>query len=694
MLFLIAITRRQIHNDKHRPGYAGASSQRGILLLALVVASSLAASGLLAACSAMSSQPPKSSTPTPTTTPASVTPLKVSEPRVPTWPVEALDRIDFSVDVANPSPTTVHDVTLELIVTGVDGSTVLDMRQSGLTLQPGSSQAVYWQWRIPGDLAPGSYKVGVRAFNAAGHMLSEASSAGTLLHVVAPSGYTRPTKALTGTASVSPYLCGANVYPRLADSLTAAKQMGVTTIRLPPDSYFSRNLKLVKEAGLQPLIILHGSAVSNSAQRLAMNEDLVREAQRVFGADTRIFYEIGNENDLESGLTADDYVAMWNALVPKLKQIAPNSWFGGPVNFQANPPYVAHFVHGATPKPDFISWHEYTCSSQSTGQYCIQRIAEWSTHIRNVRSAIQANGDSVPPIMITEWNYAPDDAVASDTKHNDPAFMAQWTTTALQALSANQVYAAYQFNVSSSTPLLNSPQGEAFTKICQSITGMGEAQTPPPTPTVSVSPTSLSQPSRAYTIPGPVIALDTFQRSDQAFWGTASDGERWSGDANTNPVFSIWRGIGRVTGGNGVGVYDAILGSATTDAGVLFTGSMSSFLSSNIGVVLRWNDTNNWYKAYIDGSDLVVQKRINGSYVVLGTTAFSTVANTNYSLRFQVVGTKLSAKVWPTGSPEPSAWMVTATDNSLASGKCGLRAQVGGDTSAQYAAFTAYTLSR
>jgi hypothetical protein len=129
-----------------------------------------------------------------------------------------------------------------------------------------------------------------------------------------------------------------------------------------------------------------------------------------------------------------------------------------------------------------------------------------------------------------------------------------------------------------------------------------------------------------------------------------------------------------------------------SDAQVLFTGSMNSFAGSNIGAVLRWGSTHNWYKAYIDGANLVVQKKANGSNSTLGSVPFAASSNTSYSLRFQVVGTTLSAKVWPTSSTEPATWSVTAKDNTFASGRVGLRAQVQSGTTASYTSFTAANL--
>src|SRR5260221_14355573 len=49
------------------------------------------------------------------------------------------------------------------------------------------------------------------------------------------------------------------------------------------------------------------------------------------------------------------------------------------------------------------------------------------------------------PIMITEWNYAPN-AVPNDGKNNNSAFMATWTSTALQTLAANRIFASMQYS--------------------------------------------------------------------------------------------------------------------------------------------------------------------------------------------------------------------------------------------------------
>ncbi len=191
---------------------------------------------------------------------------------------------------------------------------------------------------------------------------------------------------------------------------------------------------------------------------------------------------------------------------------------------------------------------------------------------------------------------------------------------------------------------------------------------PTPTPTLGSTPIPSPTPSPS---PGVTLAQDTFQRANQTHWGTASDGHTWGGGANSSSVFSISGNTGKVA--NGSTSYNAVLGPVATNAQVLFSGSLSSFNGANLGAALRWTNGNNWYKAYINGTNLVVQKKVNGTTTILKQVAFAATAGTSYTLRFSASGTTLSAKVWRTGNTEPTNWMVTVTDSNLQSGYCGLR---------------------
>ncbi len=173
-----------------------------------------------------------------------------------------------------------------------------------------------------------------------------------------------------------------------------------------------------------------------------------------------------------------------------------------------------------------------------------------------------------------------------------------------------------------------------------------------------------------------VLAQDTFQRNNQRLWDTASDGQTWGGNANSSQSFAIDGQTGFV--GNVQGVFDAILGPRTTDADVTFSGSLTFFGngSSNIGSLLRWMDTNNWYKAYLDGTQLILLKKVTGNLTRLNVAVFPAQNGKEYTLRFRVVGSMLMAKAWLTDQAEPSNWMVTANDTSLTAGFGGLRVVV------------------
>lgn len=241
---------------------------------------------------------------------------------------------------------------------------------------------------------------------------------------------------------------------------------------------------------------------------------------------------------------------------------------------------------------------------------------------------------------------------------------------------------ATPIGTSTSTPSPTATSVPSPTATATTPTPTATATTPTPTATATVTPTPG---------PGTTLAQDTFQRADQKFWGTASDGQTWGGDANTQAAFSIHNNVGQIA--NGSGPYNAVLGPPATDAEVLFTGSMSSFTNNNLGALLRWQNNNNWYKAYISGNSLVIQAKVNGTTTTLTQAAFPATANTAYNLRFRIVGTTLSAKAWATTTTEPATWTATTTNASLTSGQCGLRIQVLGSTSASVTAFQATTAS-
>jgi hypothetical protein len=185
-----------------------------------------------------------------------------------------------------------------------------------------------------------------------------------------------------------------------------------------------------------------------------------------------------------------------------------------------------------------------------------------------------------------------------------------------------------------------------------------------------------------------ILAQDTFQRQNQQLWGTASDGRTWEGDANKADAFSITNGVGQIA--NAQGTLNALLGSPGTDMEVMVSGSLNHFDNGavNLGVVLRWTDANDWYKALIDGTHVSLLKRVHGVTTTLASVAFQAQGGKIYSLRFQAIGAMFFARAWPVGSPEPQNWMLNVTDTTLTTGQAGVRVLLQGQSVVNITAFS------
>ncbi|HET9999772.1 MAG TPA: hypothetical protein VFQ36_02695 [Ktedonobacteraceae bacterium] len=185
-----------------------------------------------------------------------------------------------------------------------------------------------------------------------------------------------------------------------------------------------------------------------------------------------------------------------------------------------------------------------------------------------------------------------------------------------------------------------------------------------------------------------VLAQDTFQRMAQTFWGSASDGRLWAGDANSIEVFSIATGAGQID--HAQGAFNAMLGPQITNVEVLVTVNVNHFAAGgtvNVGAALRWKDGNNWYKALIDGTKLQILSRVNGVTTSLASMPFAAKDGTTYNLRFRALGANLFARAWQSGQPEPATWMLTVANTALTQGLGGVRVLVLNTTVIRVTAF-------
>ncbi len=256
--------------------------------------------------------------------------------------------------------------------------------------------------------------------------------------------------------------------------------------------------------------------------------------------------------------------------------------------------------------------------------------------------------------------------LAINTSDPKAGYFRTWTPT------NNVTWGVSQFSISPTqlTEKFVRTSGGTFT---DSFTITNSGSTPTPTPSGTT---------------GTLLAQDTFARPDQLHWGTASDGQIWGANANSYKVFSIKSGTGQLAGTSSTNYY-ATLGAAATNAQVQYTGAISTYGGATIGAILRWTNAQNWYTAYIDGTNLVIAKKVGGAYKKLNTSPFTAATGGAYTLLFSVVGSTLSASVWPAASTPPSSWMVTATDTSLLSGMCGLHVVVQNGVRTSFNAFQA-----
>lgn len=264
------------------------------------------------------------------------------------------------------------------------------------------------------------------------------------------------------------------------------EQAHVKIVRMPTRQSNSDAVNLaaaqaIKKIGAVALVSLRGAQNPSISQVMQDDTRMINVMNQVFGTGT-VYYEFGNEDDL-NGVNVTNYTARWNQLVPQLKQMALNGVFIGPVNYQYNATYLQTFLQNANPRPDAVSWHEYTCSYKWAATKCLANIDNWTKHINGVRQVMQGTLGTELPMMITEYNYAPDQLIQSnglafdDGKYNNSTFMSEWTTKALQTLIANHIYAAMQYSVTNTAiPMISpgnalTPQGTAFQSIYEQVIG-------------------------------------------------------------------------------------------------------------------------------------------------------------------------------------------------------------------------------
>ena len=290
---------------------------------------------------------------------------------------------------------------------------------------------------------------------------------------ISPSSSTTPSQngpaSKTPVAQASPLLFGTNLglFTGNDQMITSAttralmQQIHIRIVRIPlrpdlPNSIEVQAEQAVKSIGAIPLVVLNGLRDTHA---LADDTRMIRDSNAVFG-NGLVYYEFGNEDDW-NGVPITRYTQGWNTLMPAFKRLARHGKFIGPVSYQYSHDNLTTFLRSANPRPDAISWHEYTCSYKDPAATCLAQIDRWTTHITDARAVMQATLGTRLPVMITEWNYAADQSTQSnglpfnDGKYNNASFLRTWTEKALSTLAANQVFASMQYSVTNTAlPLI------------------------------------------------------------------------------------------------------------------------------------------------------------------------------------------------------------------------------------------------
>ncbi|ARC57720.1 Protease 1 [Frondihabitans sp. 762G35] len=181
---------------------------------------------------------------------------------------------------------------------------------------------------------------------------------------------------------------------------------------------------------------------------------------------------------------------------------------------------------------------------------------------------------------------------------------------------------------------------------------------------------------------GTPFALDAFSRTVTGGWGTANAGGAWTrvGSASNLSVSNGSGALSLPTGGTQIAAYLNGVSQANTDLSFTFAASKAPTGGGTyVSAVARTVGTNTEYRAQArlqsngavglsllsyqasgTATTLVAEKNIAG---------LSATAGSSFTIRVQATGTSpttVRAKIWATGTTEPTAWAETATDSYAA----------------------------
>lgn len=188
--------------------------------------------------------------------------------------------------------------------------------------------------------------------------------------------------------------------------------------------------------------------------------------------------------------------------------------------------------------------------------------------------------------------------------------------------------------------------------------------------------------------------VDTYSRTAVSGWTSTDTGQAWTVTGGSAGDYNVTGGTGRQNVTTELVTRLATLNLGTTDCDFMVsvaTDKLAAGSSQIVELVGRRTDDNNQYHTRVAfqttaAVQVSIRKAVAGvETVIFPNTIISGLthaANTFFTIRFQIIGTQLRVKVWPTSGSEPSAWTETVTDTSVTVGtRIGVRSFIASGTS-------------
>lgn len=189
-----------------------------------------------------------------------------------------------------------------------------------------------------------------------------------------------------------------------------------------------------------------------------------------------------------------------------------------------------------------------------------------------------------------------------------------------------------------------------------------------------------------------ILSMDTVSRANQTGFGTATGDpfgtETWVQVRGSMPsgVTSNELTCNSASGGT----FNIFRLGSQSPGGVEVLARVNPADTSDIGIVLCYNSTTQFYYMVLSGGNLVIGKD-NSGFSTLASVGFSYSAGGSnfYWLRGRCASGTLYLKGWASGSAEPTTWNVTFADSTFSSGGYGLGSDSSGATNTQFDGFVA-----